>query len=119
MKITIRKASSTVKAGDAAYFLAFILLFMCDFYNTTTFKGLVDITFLLNAARVLSVILITVKCVYIDSYSIKYLKKLYKNFKNNKGNIYDWFACNYSTGSNVIYDIWIKYNIRDHLKAFF
>ena len=54
-------------------FLAFILLFTCDFYNTTTFKGLVDITFLLNAARVLSVILITVKCVYIDSYSIKHL----------------------------------------------
>lgn len=73
MKITIRKASSTVKAGDAAYFLVFILLFTCDFYNTTTFKGLVDITFLLNAARVLSVILITVKCVYIDSYSIKHL----------------------------------------------
>ncbi|MDY5059004.1 MAG: STAS domain-containing protein [Bacilli bacterium] len=48
--------------------------------NKNTVKGIVDEDF--------KYIVINIDDIYsIDSYSIKYLKKLYKNFKNNKGNI--------------------------------
>ena len=48
--------------------------------NKNTVKGIVDEDF--------KYIVINIDDIYsIDSYSIKYLKKLYKSFKNNKGNI--------------------------------
>ena len=76
MKISIRKISLTVKAGDAAYFLAFFLLFTCDFYNTTTFKGLLNISLFLNVVRIFSALLIFTKCVCVDRYSIKQLSMI-------------------------------------------
>ncbi|MCD7919381.1 MAG: hypothetical protein LUG45_04805 [Clostridiales bacterium] len=73
MKILIRKISPRVNAKDMAYFLAYFLLFTCDFYDTTTFKGLVDISPLLNLVRAFSAMLIVAKCVFLDRYSFKQL----------------------------------------------
>ncbi|MCD8354635.1 MAG: hypothetical protein LUC47_10045 [Clostridiales bacterium] len=78
MEISVRKPSAwkislSLRAKDVTYFLAFFLLFTCDFYNTTTFKGVMNISSLLNVVRVFSVILIFVKCAFLDRYNIKQL----------------------------------------------
>ena len=63
--------------------------------NKNTVKGIVDEDF--------KYIVINIDDIYsIDSYSIKYLKKLYKNFKNNKGNIIICDKFNISKLNNFI-----------------
>ncbi len=66
MQIVIPKIKNK---GETCYFLAFVLYIFCAFYNTTTFKAIVDISTFYNVVRILAIVLIAVKCIYLDRYT--------------------------------------------------
>ena len=68
MKINLR-----VSVTDAIFYLIFFMLFTCGFYNTTTFKGVVDISVVQNIFRIFSIILLAYKCILIDRFNLNQL----------------------------------------------
>ena len=59
------------KLGDLLFDCAFILLFLCSFYNTTTFSALLNISNIQNIFRLFAGSLIILKCLYSDRYNIR------------------------------------------------
>lgn len=65
-----------LKQGEFLYLSAFIPVVFCSFYDTTTFKSVVDITYVYIIVRLYMVFAIALKCIYIEKYKIKDLIKI-------------------------------------------
>ena len=62
-----------INIREIFFFLAYIPLLMCAFYDTTTFKAVVSINTLYVIVRLFALCVIAYKCVAIDRYSQKTL----------------------------------------------
>lgn len=68
----VRKGIS-LKRGELLYFSAFMPIVFCSFYDTTTFKSVMDISVIYFCARIYMILAIAIKCICIDRYKIKEL----------------------------------------------
>lgn len=66
MKILIKHKTSS--NADKVFFFAYFLIFFCEFYNTTTFIGLLRIDSIMNLLRLLALTIIVGKIILFDKY---------------------------------------------------
>lgn len=66
-------SSYKISRAQFVFSVAYFLLLFCSFYQTTTFKALLDIGTFYNICRMLAAILILFKCIYFDKYTLKEL----------------------------------------------
>lgn len=64
---------TSITRGEFLFFSAFVLGLFCAFYDTTTFKSLVNISPIYVVIRIYMLLAIGLKCIYIDRYSVKHL----------------------------------------------
>lgn len=73
MKIGINRVSYKLSLGWLLYALAFMMLFFCTFYESTTFVQFAKLGVVRNLCRVAAACMIAIKCVYVDRFNLKNL----------------------------------------------
>lgn len=67
------KSKFKISKARFIFIIAYIMLLLCSFYQTTTFKAIFDINLLYNICRLFAAALILFKCVCFDKYTLKEL----------------------------------------------